>query len=66
LGTLRAGGRVLLTIPLTESSAELNGEDLYIPCNLLVRYVHDRGNAAEHFRLPCVFPAGTLRLPATR
>jgi hypothetical protein len=28
--------------------------------------VHDRENAAEHFRLPCVFPAGTLRLPATR
>ena len=71
LGTLHAGRRTLLTIPLSEgstaapeASTRLNTEDLYIPCNLLVRYVHNREKAAEHFRIPLVFPAGTLRLPA--
>jgi hypothetical protein len=70
LGTLRAGGRVTLTVPLLEISSSsgeetsrLNAEDLYIPCNLLVRYAQDYKNTAEHFRFPLVFPAGTLRLP---
>jgi len=66
LGTIRSGEKVFLTIALSDSRASANSEDLAIPCNLLVRYVHDRTKAAEHFRLPLVFPAGTLRLPAAR
>ncbi len=78
LGTIRPGGKVLLTIALPEIGAaaqgasahgvspESNGEDLAVPCNLLVRYLHKGEDAAEHFRLPLVFPAGTLQLPETR
>ena len=71
LSALPPGQRVLLTIPIfeggagaPEASTRLNAEDLAIPCNLLVRYVHNREKGAEHFRIPIVFPAGTLRLPA--
>jgi hypothetical protein len=73
LGTIRSGGTVTLTIALSEggvagqgASAQLNAEDLYIPCNLLVRYVRNHEKAAEHFRIPLVFPTGTLRLATTR
>jgi hypothetical protein len=47
-----------------EASTRLNTEDLYIPCNLLIRYQRNGEKAAEHFRIPLVFPAGTLKLPA--
>jgi tetratricopeptide (TPR) repeat protein len=63
-GPIRAGGRVLLAITFSESGTAANREDLSIPCNLLVRYLYNRKSAAEHFRLPLLFPAGTLRLPA--
>jgi hypothetical protein len=68
---LRPGGRALLTIPVAEAGAagsqapvRLNTEDLYIPCNLLIRYAHDRSRQAEHVRIPLVFPKGTLPLAA--
>jgi hypothetical protein len=63
-GTIRAGGRVLLSIAVSEGGAA-NREDLFIPCNLLVRYEQDRQERAQHFRLPLIFPAGSLRLPAS-
>jgi hypothetical protein len=73
LGAIHSGGTVTLTITLSEgsltgrgASEQLNAEDLYIPCNLLVRYVHNHEKAAEHFRIPVVFPTGTLRLATTR
>lgn len=77
-GTLRTGGRVTLTIPLLEQGASsakaaigedplrFNAEDLSIPCNLLVRYVHNGKNKTESFRIPLLFPAGTLPLRAGR
>jgi hypothetical protein len=72
LGSIPAGGGVTLEISLSRGAAarmsqtgptRLNTEDLHIPCNLLVRYEHNGEEAAEHFSLPVVFPAGTLRLP---
>jgi len=63
-GTIRAGGRVLLSIAVSEGGAA-NREDLFIPCNLLARYEQDRQERAQHFRLPLIFPAGSLRLPAS-
>jgi hypothetical protein len=57
---------VRLTIPLRGEDTAVNAEDLSLPCNLLVRYTHDRGSGAEHFRLPLVFPAGTLPLNSAR
>jgi hypothetical protein len=65
-GTVRPGREVLLTIALGEGGTASNTEDLSLSCNLLVRYVHNGNRAAAYFRLPLLFPAGTLRLPATR
>jgi len=62
-GTIRAGGRVLLSIAVSDDGGGASREDLFIFCNLLVRYEHDREQAAQHFRLPLIFPAGRLRLP---
>jgi hypothetical protein len=62
-GTIRPGGRVLLSIAFSEGGGGLNREDLSIPCNLLVRYQHDHGEGAQQFRLPLIFPAGSLPLP---
>jgi hypothetical protein len=56
------GNTLNLRIAMSESGS-LNAEDLAVPCNLLVRYVQDRRTTTEHFRLPLVFPAGTLSLP---
>jgi hypothetical protein len=64
-GTIRPGGEVLLTIALGAGGVPSNTEDLFLPCNLLVRYTHNRGEATEYFHLPVMVPAGTLRLPAT-
>jgi hypothetical protein len=70
LGTLPAGKEIIVTIPFSgdktdprSEASTSNGEDLRALCNLVVRFIHDGQNTAQWFRLPVMFPAGTLRLP---
>jgi len=61
------GGQTTLRISFSAgeegSSARLNAEQLYLACNLLVRYGAGREKRAQYFRIPLLVPEGTLVVP---
>jgi hypothetical protein len=70
IGKIAPDGEVRLKITFAVSEGttggRINREDLYLYCNLLVRFKHNGENAVQYFRLPIKFPAGTMRLPGPK
>lgn len=69
LGSLRQispGRRAIVTIPFAGSAAgPVAGEDLRVALNIMVKFRHGQQEKAQYFRLPIIFPAGSLHLPQT-
>lgn len=67
LGSLEqilSGGRAVVTLPFSGSATgPVNGEDLRVSLNIMVKLIQGHQGKDQYVHLPILFPAGSLHLP---